>query len=201
MFDHIEGRLTSLEATRLVLRVGFADGCIAYSLQTPLGTAQRLGAQDDRVRVYTLTITQDEQSKLLGFASEAERDLCRLLLKVSGVGPKLALTLLSADRPQRILSALSEEDHAFLSSIKGIGPKTAQRLCLEIKERARRWLAELGVGKVERAAMNRMEVEDAMTALTSLGFTASEAQTRVRKVLKTKPDADTEALVKAALLG
>ncbi|MCH8853804.1 MAG: hypothetical protein IID41_14300 [Planctomycetes bacterium] len=57
------------------------------------------------------------------------------------------------------------------------------------------------MGKVERAAMNRMEVEDAMTALTSLGFTASEAQTRVRKVLKTKPDADTEALVKAALLG
>lgn len=201
MFDHLEGRLASREATRLVLRVGFADGAIAYSLQTPLGTAQRLVEYGDWVRVYTLTITQDEQAKLLGFASAAERDLCRLLLKVSGVGPKLALSLLSADSPQRILTALSDEDHSYLSSIKGIGPKTAQRLCLEIKERAQRWLVELGLPGIERGEAASPEVDDAIMALTSLGFSPSDAKTRVRRALKGEPEAGTERLVKAALRG
>lgn len=197
MFDHLEGRLVESQATRLVLRVGGPEGAVAYQLRTPLGTAERLGQKKGLARVYTLTVSQDELPRLLGFASREERELCQLLLQVSGIGPRLALSLLSADTPQRLLEAISQEDLVFLKSIKGLGPKTAGRLILECKDKVQTWLQEVGheptAHSVSPAAL------DATAALLALGFASAEADSKVGKALKKAPQATTEELVKLAL--
>jgi Holliday junction DNA helicase RuvA len=196
MFDHLEGTLVRDEPTRLVVSVGG----LGYQLHVPLGSGERLQRTAGKVRVFTLTVAQDELPKLLGFASEDERELCALLLKVAGVGPSLALALLSADQPHRLLHAIHDEDVAWLKRIKGVGPKTAQRICLEIKDKAGKWLARLGPDG-RRTPSRDPALGDAVAALASLGYTPSEAETRVLAAREKSPDAGVEALVKAALRG
>ncbi len=197
MFDHLEGRLVESQATRLVLRVGGPDGAIAYQMRTPLGTGERLGEEQGLRRVYTLTVSQDDLPHLLGFASREERALCQLLLQVSGIGPRLALSLLSADTPRRLLEAISQEDLVFLKSIKGLGPKTAGRLILECKDKVKTWLDE--VGKDASAPRQSPAAGDAAAALLALGFASSDAEKKVGKALQQAPDATVEELVKLAL--
>jgi Holliday junction DNA helicase RuvA len=197
VLDHLEGTLVRDDPTRLVVAVGG----LGYQCQVPLGTAQRLRRQGERVRVFTLTVVQEELPKLLGFASEEERDLCRLLLKVSGVGPALALALLSADSPRRLLEALQEADVAWLRRIKGVGAKTAERLCLELRDQAKEWLPRLSGGGVLPRPPRDAVAADAALALTSLGFTPIEAESRVAVARERQPQADAEALIKAALRG
>ena len=197
MFDHLEGRLASNQATRLVLRVGGPDGAIGYQMRTPLGTAERLVEEQGLKRVYTLTVVQDERPQLLGFASPEERELCQLLLLVSGIGPRLALSLLSADTPHRLLEAISQEDLVFLKSIKGLGPKTAGRLILECKDKVQAWLDKVGLDP--SLPVRSLAGEDATAALMALGFASSEAETKVGKALVKSPDASLEELVKLAL--
>jgi len=198
VFDFLEGELISGSPLRLILRVGG----VGYRLQAPLGTAERLRQErgaDAPVRVYTLTVAQEDLPRLLGFANEEERELCRLLLKVAGIGPSLALALLSADSPRRLLSAIEGEDVVWLKRVKGVGAKTAQRICLEIKDKARSWLETLG-GTSEPTPRDPLS-HDAVLALTSLGFAPTEAETRVDAARRAQPDADAESLVKAALRG
>lgn len=200
MFDHLEGRLLEVETTRIVLRVGGPEGAVAYQLRVPVGTGQRLRSDGGHARVFAQTCVQDELPRLFGFASREERDLFRLLIKVQSVGPSLALSLLSADSPHRILAAIRDEELDYLKRIKGIGAKTAQRLCLEIKDRAGTWLDSLAADQdlIPRPGVDS-GVEDAVLALGSLGFSSPEARTRVEKVRQAQPDADTQTLVKAAL--
>ena len=197
MFDFLEGRLASSEATKLVLAVGG----LGYALQTPLGTGARLGRRGDEARVFVLTVRQDELPKLLGFATHEERDLCSLLLRVAGIGPSLALALLSADSPRRLLQAIQQEDVAWLKRVKGVGAKTAQRICLEIKDRAGKWLALLGPEGSGPPPEQDPIRTDAEQALVALGFAQSEAETRVEKARSSDPEAPVEALVKSALRG
>ena len=197
MFDHLEGRLVGNQATRLVLRVGGPDGAIGYQMRTPLGTAERLCEEQGLKRVYTLTVVQDERPQLLGFASPEERELCQLLLQVSGIGPRLALSLLSADTPRRLLEAIAQEDLVFLKSIKGLGPKTAGRLVLECKDKVQAWLDKVGLDPAVQ--QSSPAAEDAAAALMALGFSSSEAETKVGKALAQSPEATIEELVKLAL--
>ncbi|MEZ5990196.1 MAG: Holliday junction branch migration protein RuvA [Planctomycetota bacterium] len=197
MFDFLEGVVVEAGPTALTLRVGEAGRAVGYRLRTPLGTAHRLG--QDPVRVWVLTVQQDDLPRLLGLAGRRERELCALLLGISGVGPKLALSLLSADGPERILQALADEDLAFLRAIKGLGPKTAQRLCLECRDKARTWLVELGGATAAPPDPADEGLEDAVLALTALGFPAAEAEAKVRRARGAAPEAGLEELVKRAL--
>lgn len=196
MIDYLEGRLVHNEPTRLVIDTGG----IGYRCQVPLGTGHRAEQHDGRILVYTLTVAQDDLPRLLGFATVEERELCQLLLKVAGIGPALALSLLSADTPRRLLQAIEAEDVAWLKRIKGIGAKTAQRICLEIKDRAALWLETLGAAPASERGVDR-SFDDAVRALVSLGFAAAEAEQRVDAARRRHTDADTEAIVKAALRG
>lgn len=196
MFDHLQGQLVRTEPTRLVVRVGG----VGYQCQVPLGTGERLERCDGGVLVYVLTVSQEDLPRLLGFASTEERDLCRLILKVGGIGPALALSLLSADSPRQLLRAIETEDVAWLKRIKGIGAKTAQRICLEIKDRATTWLTTLGAESEPKTPRDPVQ-DDAIQALVSLGFSAAEAEKRVDSARKKDADAATEELVKTALRG
>lgn len=196
MYDFLEGRIARHEPTLLVLE---AAG-VGFRLQTPLGTASRLGKTGESVRCYVCTVRQDELPKLLGFATREERDLCVLMLRVAGIGPSLALALLSADTPRRLLTAIQSEDVAWLKRVKGVGAKTAQRICLEIKDRAGTWLQALGRDSAPAEPVDPIRT-DAEQALVALGFSPSEAETRVAKVREASPEAAVEDLVKAALRG
>ncbi|GEM_PF-130007 len=202
MFDFLEGTIAAKEAMRLVLRVGGPEGAVGYTCRVPLGTAPRLEEKDGLVRLFVLTVVQDECPRLLGFASPEERDLSRLLLRLPGVGPNLVLGLLSAGGPERLLRALRDEDLGFLRAIKGVGPKTARRLCLETKDKAGLWLEALGGGTVpsgDRDPSEDPEIRDAVLALQSLGFQEEEARQRVLAARETEPEAPLETLIKNAL--
>ncbi len=174
---------------------------VGYQCQAPLGTAERLQQRGDHVRLFVLVVQQEELPRLLGFATPEERDLCRLLLKIGGIGPSLALALLSADSPERLLHAIEAQDLNWLKRIKGVGPKTAQRICFEVKERAAQWLGVIGREHTTAPTPHDAIGNDAVQALVSLGFLAGEAETRVNKVRQADPDAGAEAIVKAALRG
>jgi len=200
VFDYLEGQIVEHDAMRLVVHVGTTGGAIAYSLRVPLGTFARVEQHGGFQRVYVLTCAQDDLPRLFGFATKTERDLCRLLLKVAGVGPSLALALLSADSPDAILGAIEREDVKMLTTIKGIGAKTAKRLCLEIKEQAGAWLKNMRVAGTPTPARAADPVrDDAVLALASLGYSTTEAEERVDRARGDEPDADVETVVKAAL--
>lgn len=195
MFDFLAGRVARVEPTELVLEVRG----VGYRLQTPLGTGSRLGRIGDEVECFTHTVRQDELPKLLGFASREERDLAAMLLRVAGIGPSLALALLSADTPRRLLTAIQQEDVTWLKRVKGVGAKTAQRICLEVKDKATEWLHIVSTDDAAEPRVEDPVRSDAEQALVALGFAPADAEKRVQKVREESPDADVEALVKAAL--
>lgn len=197
MFDYLEGRLEKGDPTTIVLDVGG----VGYRLQTPLGTASRLGGKGASVRAYVWTVRQDELPKLLGFATREERDLATLLLRVAGIGPSLALALLSADTPRRLLEAIRSEDVAWLKRVKGVGAKTAQRICLEIRDRAGEWMHAFDLDSGRHVEPKDEKRIDAEQALVALGFSDKEAEARVTKALERDANVDVESLVKAALRG
>ncbi len=207
MFDYLEGPIERIDEAQLAVRVGSGGSCIAYRCRCPLRSFERLRGQKagaERARVFTLTVSQDDLPKLLGFATREERDLCRMFLGVSGVGPSLALALLSADQPTVLLTALRDRDIPFLKSIRGVGTKTAERLALETTDKAREWL--LAMGEVDGVARGEEEGEaplmrDAQAALESLGFSAEESKKRVQSVAKKLKEPDLETLVRASLKG
>ncbi len=207
MFDYLEGPIEKIDEAQLVVRVGLPGSAAGYRCRCPLRSFDRLRGQQkdtESVRVYTLSISQDDLPRLLGFATRAERDLCRMFLKVSGVGPSLALALLSADKPSALLKALRDRDIPFLKSIRGIGAKTAERLALETSDKAREWL--LSLGETESSKGESPEgpsplFRDARAALESLGFTPEESRKRVEAVGKKLKDPDLETLVRASLRG
>ncbi|PIE24173.1 MAG: Holliday junction branch migration protein RuvA [Planctomycetota bacterium] len=201
MFDSIEGELSADEATRIVLRVPMGEGAISYELRTPLGTGARLPRNGRIARCWVATSSVDDLPRLFGFASQEERELFGLVRKVSGVGPSLALALLSADAPERLLQAIEAGDAKFLQRIKGIGKKTAERICLELQDRASKLLQTLGFAgsSVEAAPALSPVQEDAIAALVSLGFAELDAHQRIEKLPPKLSAAPVEELIKAAL--
>lgn len=118
--------------------------------------------------------------ELIGFATEAEREVFELLLSVSGVGVKLALTILSGIKLDDLVNSIVSEDRSLLSSVSGIGPKTAGRVILELKEKVTKLMATIGISTQARIS----QVEEAIMALEALGYSRYEAKRAVDGVLK-----------------
>ena len=123
---------------------------------------------------------KENSIELIGFATEAEREVFELLISVSGVGVKLALTILSGIKLEDLISSIMSEDKSLLSSVSGIGPKTAGRVILELKEKVAKIVATIGIG----AAAKISQVEEAIMALEALGYSRYEAKRAVDAVLK-----------------
>lgn len=205
MFDSIEGELQQDEATRIVLRVPMGSGALSYELRSPVGTGVRLPATGTSspsakpiLRCWVATCAVDDLPRLFGFASPEERELFGLLRKVSGVGPSLALALLSADRPENLLQAIHGGDAKYLQRIKGVGKKTAERICLEIQDQAGKWLSTLGAPTRAQQAPDPAR-DDAIAALIALGYDEPDARGRVERNRSKQPSATVEELIRAAL--
>lgn len=196
MIAHVEGTLAEKSPARAVIDVGG----VGFDLTISLSTFEDLPAEGERVRLVTHPYLREETVQLFGFSTATERELFRVLLRVPGVGPKLALAVLSASRPEDFRRAVVQGDTARLSRIPGIGKKSAERLVVELRGKFE--ADEEGTGGGWLPGRGGV-AEEARLALESLGFKSDKATQAVEKVLARHGDAEptVEELVREALSG
>jgi len=193
MIAYVKGPITHKTPTYVIVEAGG----IGYHINISLYTYSKI---ETNVSVQLLTyfhVKEDGQT-LYGFSEEAERDLFVKLISVSGIGPNTARILLSSITPQEARTAIISEDVRTLNGVKGIGPKTAKRLILDLKDKL---MKDSGEGDVVLPiAGNNQLREEALSALTTLGFNRIRVQKVLNKVLKeNKAVPNSETLIKLAL--
>jgi Holliday junction DNA helicase RuvA len=190
MIASVSGTLVLRDPSGIVIDTPAGTG---YLLEVPLGVFERLPVVGAPVQLYTELVVREEAWSLYGFDGVTERAVFRRLMGASGVGPRLALAILSALGPERTVRAIRDRDLAALASVSGIGKKKAERIALELGDR----LDDLPVsaGAVER----RTPSADAVRALVKLGYTPAASETAVRAALDGGAAQNTAALVRRAL--
>ncbi|MBV8584740.1 MAG: Holliday junction branch migration protein RuvA [Verrucomicrobia bacterium] len=194
MIAFLDGELVEALPTQIVLAV---NG-VGYSIQIPVSSFERLPAIGKRLRILTHLVVREDAHLLFGFMTAEERDLFRLLLQhVTGVGPKIALAVLSGMTVPSFKSAVIQNDVTLLSRISGVGKRTAERIILELKDR----VGVAAAWEVAAAGRNDQEskVNDALLALLSLGFKQVDAQRALKKAQENAAKAETDELVRLAL--
>jgi Holliday junction DNA helicase RuvA len=202
MITSVSGILVSATPLSAVIETGG----LGYEVHIPVTTAERLPVPGQKVRLHTLAVYREDSATLYGFATEEERDFFRLLVeKVTGVGPKMALSVLSKLSLPTLKGAIVAGDVGLLAKCPGIGKKTAERLVIELRDKLNP--AELGhVAPVRgdlaagAAPAGENKIRDAVLALTALGYKAADADKAVRQAwVGLGATASTEALIKKAL--
>ena len=185
---------------------------IGYDVAIPVTTAEKLPKIGETVRLYTFPIYRETEQSLYGFTTREEREFFRLLVdKVSGIGPKIALSIMSKFSLPLLQSAIASGDVALLSKCPGIGKKTAERVIVELRDKVVPGMiyphAARGAKQVagapaspETARLAPSRLQDAVQALMMLGFKAADADKAVRRAAGEKgPDTTTEELIRDAL--
>ncbi|OGF54958.1 MAG: Holliday junction DNA helicase RuvA [Candidatus Fraserbacteria bacterium RBG_16_55_9] len=191
MIHHLEGMIVESQDEYLVMEVGG----IGYRIYTSRVTREEHYNRTGLIKLYTHLHVREDEITLYGFSTPEERELFELLLTVTGVGPKVALGILSATTPQRLQEAIVSESTTSLTGIKGIGKKTAERLILELRDK----IARIPLGGKPLPAYTRRD-EVALRALTrSLGFGEREARQALEEARATHGEMQTEELIKRAL--
>ena len=196
MYDHLLGEIVEKHASRAVVRCAG----VGYEVRVSLTSASELVVGQTQ-KLFTILNVVDGTPSLLGFSSQAERELARRLLAVTNVGPAIALALLSVHAPRDLAGRIAADDAAALKAVKGVGQKTAERICLELRE----VVGKLDLGAplddaAQQPAAQTGADNDAIAALVTLGFKESDARGKVEKARKRHgADADTESIVKAVL--
>jgi len=182
----------------LPTQIVIAVNGVGYSIQIPVSSFERLPHIGQRLRILTHLVIREDAHLLFGFMTAEERDLFRLLLQhVTGVGPKIALAVLSGMSVPSFKSAVIQNDVTLLSRISGVGRRTAERIVLELKDR----VGVAAAWEVAAAGRNDQEskVNDALLALLSLGFKQVDAQRALKKAQENAAIAETDELVRLAL--
>lgn len=172
---------------------------VGYELEAPMSTFYQLPASGEAVTLHTHMVVREDAQLLYGFYSQSERQLFRDLIKTSGVGPKLALTILSGVTAEEFTRCVMENDAKALTALPGVGKKTAERLIVELRDRLAKNAAAVlpGSGSIAGLKVEASPVSDAVSALMSLGYKAQEASQMVRAV--EAEGLSTEAIIKIAL--
>lgn len=192
MIDYIKGKIAELTPTDLTLETYG----IGYHILISLQTYEKLNGQSE-AKIYIHHILREDEELYYGFATKDERGLFRLLIGVSGIGSATARMMLSSLTTEEINNAILSEDINKIKSIKGIGLKSAQRLILELKDKIVK-----GSGNdssVLFSPASNAVSEEAVTALVMLGFTKANVNKAVAAVLKEKPSATLEEIIKLSL--
>lgn len=200
MIGHIRGTLLARQAPEILVEVGG----IGYEVQVPMTTLYQLPEIGETVTLLTHFVVREDAQQLFGFADAADRRLFRDLIKVSGVGPRLALTLLSGMDAPDFARCLQRDDVAALVALPGVGRKTAERLLVEMRDKAGDWLDGLSPGAddmqplQDTAAVQPDQRAEAEQALVALGFKLTEAAKLIASA-DAPPDASSEDLIRLAL--
>lgn len=196
MIGRLRGRIVARHPPFLVLDV---HG-VGYEIEAPMSTFYVLPAGDEEITLHTHLAVREDAHVLYGFAREAERGLFRALLKVTGVGGKMALGILSGMTADEFAHAVQGGDIAALTRLPGVGKKTAERLVVEMRDKLDKVApaAPAGTAPAPGGAPAGAD-QDAVSALIALGYKAPEASRMVSQVFQA--DMDTEAIIRAALKG
>jgi len=174
---------------------------VGYELEAPMSTFYQLPVTGEAVTLHTHMVVREDAQLLYAFFSLSERQLFRNLIRISGVGPKLALTILSGVTADEFTRCVMEGDSKALTSLPGVGKKTAERLIVELRDRLAKEVNAVLPGAEGKPAMlkptEKSPVADAVSALVSLGYKAQEASQMVRTV--EAEGLSTEEIIKAAL--
>ena len=194
MIARLTGNLAQKTPGRIIIDV---QG-VGYDLQVPLSTFYVIGDAGTAVTLRVHTHVREDVIALYGFATGLEQDLFERLISISGIGPKLALAVLSGIEPPDLVRAISSQDVARLTSIPGIGKKTAERIGLELKDR----LPKSVQAAADAAKPSLPEDElraDLLSALLNLGYQRQAADKAIEKELKAAPDATFEQALRSVL--
>ncbi|WP_407264113.1 Holliday junction branch migration protein RuvA [Tenacibaculum maritimum] len=190
MITQIRGRLVEKNPTYAVVD---CNG-VGYLVHISLNTFSKL-PENENVQLYTHLSIREDAHTLYGFFDKTEREVFKLLVSVSGVGPSIARTMLSSMTSKEVQQAIASESVSVIQSVKGIGAKTAQRVIVDLKDKILKTFELDDVSVVE----NNTNKEEALSALEVLGFARKQADKVVTNILKEMPEASVELLIKQAL--
>ena len=195
MIGRLRGIIIEKQPPELVLDV---NG-VGYEVSAPMSTFFHLPLANEEVTLFTHMVVREDAQLLYGFATERERLLFRSLLKVNGVGAKLALTILSGSDVDSFARSVQEGDTASLTRLPGVGKKTAERLIVEMRDRLQEVSSAMGLESFEASpqARNTGANSEAVEALIALGYKAAEAEKMITKVAA--EGSSTEQLIRLAL--
>lgn len=188
MFDYIKGDITDLKPTAVVIETGQ----IGFLLNVSLNTYAKIEGQAN-AKLYIHEVIREDSFTLYGFAEKEERDAFLLLISVSGVGTNTARTILSSFSVEELCAFISSGNVNQLKGIKGIGLKTAQRIIVDLKDKME------GISSCDLTLTENKDREEALAALTVLGFLPSNSTKVVDAILKDSPTLPLEKLIKEAL--
>jgi len=202
MYEYVRGRIADRSGTSVVVDAGG----VGYELLAAPGA--RFAAKGEESLVWAHLNVREDAQVLYGFPRREERDLFRVLLRVRGVGPSMALGVLSGLSAAELVAAVRDEDLKALTQVKGIGKKTAEQILLDLRDKAL-LLMELAGGEASAPSAPARDASqaaspnrgDAVLALASVGYTEKEAQARVDAAAEKVGDGDLEELVRAAMRG
>ena len=189
MYEYISGSVAELAPAYAVIDAGG----VGYFLHISLETYSAI-EHAERTKLFVHYVVREDAQLLYGFATKVERELFRLLLGVSGVGGNTARTILSTYSPAELQNIITSGNAVLLKNVKGLGLKTAQKIIVELSGK----LTGLEAGAAGVATTDGRS-DEALAALTMLGFNKTAAEKALRAVLRTAPDATTEELVRMAL--
>ena len=190
MITYIKGRLIEKTPTKIIVE----SYGIGYEINISLNTYEKI-PDEENIKIYTYLQRKEDSDILFGFSSENERSIFQQLISISGIGPSTARTILSSISPAEIQEAVFSEDVNRIKSIKGIGLKTAQRLIIELKDKV-----ELFDKKdIDLSGKNLNIKNEALLALSALGFNKSKSENVVSKLYFENKDIELQELIKKSL--
>lgn len=196
MIEYLKGELTECEPAYAVVD---CNG-VGYSVNISLNTFSAIQGKAT-VKLYIYEAIREDAYTLYGFCSKEERELFLLLISVSGIGGNTARMILSALSPQELINVISAENASALKNVKGIGLKTAQRIIVDLKDKIKNvgLLPNAQAGGKAATNINQTVMDEAVSALTMLGFAQNASQKVVNTIMKEEPDATVQAVIKKAL--
>ena len=195
MIAFLKGRLVHKEPTYLLIDVGG----VGYKVKISLQTFSAIGLEEN-IQIFTHLQIKEDSHSLFGFHTREEQELFEHLISVSGIGAGTAIIILSSLSSGEIIQAIVSEDVMTIQKMKGVGPKTAQRAVLELKDKLKKELLATGINPSMFAGTNLTLRSEALTALTTLGIARAAAEKSVDQILKrTGGDIKLEELIKLAL--
>mgnify|MGYP005990316909 FL=1 len=190
MITQIKGRLVEKTPTYVVVD---CSG-VGYLLHISLNTFSSL-PEGEAITLFSHLSVKEDSHTLYGFISKTEREIFRLLISVSGVGPSIARTMLSSMTSEEIQQAIASENIPLIQSVKGIGAKTAQRVIIDLKDKILKTFDMETISLIQ----NNTNKDEALSALEVLGFNRKQSEKALNSILKEQQDASVELLIKKAL--
>ncbi len=188
MIGYLSGKIISSKPTRITLDI---NG-VGYVVNISINTFEKI-SEKSSASLFIYTSVKEDSISLFGFYSESEKEIFELLISVNGIGPKLALGVLSGIQVDELKQAIISGDISRIVSIQGIGRKTAERLVLELKSKV------YSVAKDDKEKVPYSFKNEAIAALITLGYSSKQAEKSIKEVLAAEPKTSLEDLIKKAL--